>query len=81
MTTTTIGIPRWWDVIVSSYTEVAEQVCPGKWDCWTEYDQQILKIELTCPAMIPARVQEIASGWEVNSFAQGLDTGINDDVF
>lgn len=72
---------RWWDIEVATYTEVAEEVVPGKWDCWTDYDMRLLKIELACPGLIPARVAEIAPDWQITQWGPGLDTGINDDVF
>lgn len=72
---------RWWDVEVASFTEVSEEVIPGKWDCWTDYDQRLLKIEIECPGLIPGRVAEIAPDWEITKWGPGLDVGINDDVF
>jgi hypothetical protein len=72
---------RWWDVELTTYTEVVEEIEIGYWDCYSEIDQQLIHIESTCPAMIPWRAAQIAPGWEVTDFEQGNPFQPDPDIF
>jgi hypothetical protein len=72
---------RWWDVELTSYTEVVEEVEIGYWDCYSEIDQQLIHLDATCPAMIPSRAAQVAPGWEVTGFEQGQPFQPDPDIF
>lgn len=73
--------PRWWDVELTSYTEVVEEIEIGYWDCYSEVEGQLIHLESTCPAMIPYRAAQIAPGWEVTGVEQGQPFEPDLDVF